>query len=68
VSEEVKEAFERGLREGAVHSLEDSAQRAHDRLDKHDVRINAMERVMYMGMGVVLLINIMPHLTEFLHR
>jgi hypothetical protein len=61
---EVEAAYERGKREGAIHSLDEAVARAHDRIDKHDVRINAVERVMYMGMGVVLLINVLPHLME----
>jgi hypothetical protein len=65
---EVKEAYQRGIKDGEVHSLTDSVDRAHDRLDKHDVRMSALEKVMYMGMGVIFLINAMPFLADMVKR
>jgi cell division protein FtsL len=60
MTNEEREAFERGKREGEIHTLNESVGRAHTRLDKHDVRMTALEKVMYMGMGVVAIINILP--------
>jgi hypothetical protein len=56
----IKEAYNRGLKDGEINSLEDSVERAHDRIDKHEVRMTALERVMYAGMGVLVMIQVMP--------
>jgi hypothetical protein len=55
-----QEAFERGKRAGAITELDKGVARAHDRLDKHDVRMTALEKVMYAGMGAVILMEVLP--------
>ena len=62
---EVEKAYQRGLREGQLHALLESVDRAHIRLDKHEVRVTALERVMYAGMGVLAVIQIIPALTDW---
>ena len=62
INTEVQEAFERGKREGAITSLQEAVGRAHERIDKHDVRMTALERVMYAGMGVVVVLQAFPQI------
>jgi hypothetical protein len=57
-----KEAYERGKRDGSMVSVSLSVDRAHTRIDKHDVRVTALEKVMYAGMGIFLFIQLMPAL------
>ena len=63
---EEREAFERGKRDGEMHSMNQAVTRAHDRLDKHDVRMTALEKVMYAGMGAVVLLEVLPQLSLWL--
>jgi hypothetical protein len=58
--DDVKAAYARGLKEGELHSLESAVTRAHKRIDGHDGRLTALERVMYAGMGIVVLLELMP--------
>jgi hypothetical protein len=68
MEEKELEAYERGKREGKVNTLNDAVGRAHSRLDKHDIQLSALEKVMYMGLGVILLINIMPQIAIWAGR
>jgi hypothetical protein len=61
--EEVREAYQRGVRDGAIDELDKGMSRAHDRLDKHDVRMTALEKVMYAGMGAVVLLEVLPQIS-----
>jgi hypothetical protein len=63
--DDVKTAYARGLKEGEMHSLENAVSRAHKRIDGHDGRLTALERVMYAGMGVVIVLEIMPKLSAW---
>ena len=60
MDEALQEAYERGKREGELHTLQEAVGRAHTRIDKHDVRLTALERVMYAGLGVMTIIQILP--------
>tara|TARA_R110000803_G_scaffold167537_3_gene230811 strand:+ start:170 stop:376 length:207 start_codon:yes stop_codon:yes gene_type:complete len=63
--DDVKTAYARGLKEGEMKSLETAVSRAHKRIDKHDGRLTALERVMYAGMGVLVVLEIMPKLSAW---
>jgi hypothetical protein len=65
MTDEELQAFARGKREGELHALNESVGRAHIRLDKHDIRMTALEKVMYMGMGVVVIINMLPEIASW---
>jgi hypothetical protein len=65
VDEEVRAAYDRGLRDGDIKSVNSSDKRAHTRLDKHDRRITALERVMYIGMGILLMAQVMPTIFDW---
>ena len=56
------DAYARGIKDGAVKSLDASVARAHKRLDTHSIRLTSLERVMYAGMGVVVMLQLSPHL------
>ena len=65
---EIDDAYNRGLREGEIHALSEAVGRAHVRIDKHDMRLTAIEKVMYAGMGVVVVIQILPSLAEWFRQ
>lgn len=65
---DVQEAYMRGLHDGEVKSLRNDVEKAHERIDGHDSRLTALERVMYAGLGVVFLINILPQLAEVIAK
>lgn len=60
--DDVQRAYLRGLHDGEVLNLAESLRKAHQRIDAHDGRLTALERVMYVGMGVVMVINVLPEL------
>ena len=64
MSDELREAYARGLHDGEVRTISESVANAHLRIDKHDSRLTALERVMYAGMGVIFLIELVPNLTR----
>ena len=59
------DAYERGKRDGSIASIGETVARAHERLDKHDIRMTALERVMYAGMGVLVMIQLLPELAAW---
>jgi hypothetical protein len=65
VSEEVKEAYERGLRDGDIKLVGRSDARAHVRLDKHDVRLSSLERAMWTGIGVWMMVQLLPQIVKW---
>lgn len=65
---EVQAAYERGRHDGEVRALGESLTKAHERIDKLEPRVTALERVMYAGMGIVFLIQIFPTLTQVISK
>ena len=68
MTDEVEEAYRRGLMQGESRALHESVKKAHERLDVHDTRLTALERVMYAGLGVVFLINLLPEIAEIISK
>ena len=68
MDEALQEAYEKGKREGELHSLQEAIGRAHNRLDKHDVRVTALERVMYAGMGVLTIVQVLPSIAVWIAK
>jgi cell division protein FtsL len=60
--DDLKIEYERGRADGEIHSLENAVGRAHKRIDKHDIRLSSLEKVMYAGMGVVVILQTYPHI------
>lgn len=56
----------RGLRDGELKALEGGVARAHERLDHHDKRITAQERITYAVLGAISLVQIAPALSKLL--
>jgi hypothetical protein len=56
-------AYAKGQLEGVVRSVSDTAERAHVRIDSHGLRLTALERVMYAGMGILFLLQVLPQLS-----
>jgi hypothetical protein len=65
MSDEVKAAYERGLRDGDIKLVGRSDARAHVRIDKHDIRISALERIMYVIMGVWMMAQMIPQIAKW---
>jgi hypothetical protein len=65
VTEEELSAYERGKHEGVVRSVSDAVDRAHLRIDSHGLRLTALERVMYAGMGVLFLLETLPQISRW---
>jgi hypothetical protein len=66
--DDVKEAYQRGVRDGAIDEIDKAAGRAHDRLDKHDIRLTAIEKIMYSGLGALFLLELLPELSMWVSR
>jgi len=54
------EAYKEGLRDGRIESLERANEKAHSRLDAHEMRITAQERITYAILGAITLIQVWP--------
>ena len=65
VSDE-SEDYRRGLIEGRLSALEDRHSEHKTRLDNHESRITAQERVMWGVLGAFILMEILPTVSEFL--
>lgn len=60
MTEDPRHAYEEGVRDGRLNSLEETARRAHERIDRHDQRISAQERITYALLGALALLQIWP--------
>jgi len=52
--------YEDGLREGRLRGIEETIQNHGSRLDRHDSRLTAQERITYALLGAIALIEILP--------
>jgi hypothetical protein len=66
MSEEVKAAYERGVRDGDIKLVGRSDARAHVRLDQHDVRLSSLEKAMWIGIGVWMMVQLLPQLMKWM--
>lgn len=53
-----------GLREGRLRGIEETVTNHGARLDKHEGRITAQERISYALLGAVALLNLLPVLQK----
>lgn len=58
--------YSEGLRDGRLKAVEESNRRAHDRLDGHDTRLSAQERITYSLLGALALLQIWPAVERFI--
>ena len=56
--------FEAGLREGRLRALEKIVRNHDERFDHHEQRLRIMERILYMLIGAIALIQLMPILQK----
>ncbi len=68
MNDDVQSAYQRGLHDGEVAAIRDLAERAHVRMDKIEPRVTALERVMYAGLGIVFLIELLPSIAEYMSQ
>jgi len=54
--------YENGLRDGRIVALEEIAGQHRDRLDSHSTRLRRMERIIWAGGGMIVLIQLIPEL------
>ena len=55
-----EKTYEDGLRDGRISALEEISGQHRDRLDSHSTRLRRMERIMWGGGGMILLIQLIP--------
>jgi len=60
------EEYQEGLRDGKIAALEEGVARAHVRIDKHESRITAQERISYALLGSLALIQVWPAIERML--
>lgn len=53
-------SYEDGLREGRIRGIEETIQSHGSRLDRHESRLTAQERITYALLGAIALIEIFP--------
>lgn len=53
-----------GKRDGKIEAIEDILRKHHNRMDGHERRLRMLERVAWILMGVVGLINVWPTLEK----
>jgi hypothetical protein len=59
------DAYNLGKHEGIVRGVSEAVARAHLRIDSHGLRLTALERVMYAGMGILFLLETLPQITRW---
>ena len=52
--------YEEGLREGRLRGIEETIQNHGSRLDKHEMRLTAQERITYALLGAIALMELLP--------
>lgn len=52
--------YEEGLREGRLRGIEETISNHGQRLDRHESRLTAQERITYALLGAIALIEILP--------
>jgi len=60
------DAYQEGLRDGKIDALERTTQKHSERLDNHDVRLTAQERIVYAVGLAFLFLQALPIIKEWL--
>ena len=59
-----KTTYEEGLRDGKIFSLEQTQEKHSQRLDSHSSRLAKMEKVIYIGLGGLIVLQALPMLSN----
>jgi hypothetical protein len=68
MNEEEQAAYNMGLMEGKLETVIKSDRRSHARVDAHDMRLTALERVMWGGFAVFGFIQAKPYISYLVER
>lgn len=60
--------YEQGVHDGKIEAIETTLARHSARMDNHSTRIRTMEKVMWMLMGAIFVINILPGVIDLFGR
>lgn len=58
--------YAEGLRDGKIYSLEENHEKHGKRLDSHSNRLAKMEKVIYIGLGGLIVLEALPHINTAL--
>ena len=61
-NQQQQQSYEDGVREGRMRALEAAQLRVHERMDGHEKRLTAQERITYSLLGALALLQIWPAL------
>jgi hypothetical protein len=62
MNQEPSLSYEDGIREGRVRALEAGQLRVHERINSHEKRLTAQERITYALLGALALLQLWPAL------
>lgn len=62
------DVYKDGLRDGKILALEEANKKAHERIDSHESRLTAQERITYALLGALTLMQIWPAVQQFLSQ
>lgn len=68
MTEDSEVAFYRGRLEGKLEAMGNIQNQHHERLEKQDRRIALLEKVMWMLLGAIALIQVLPIIKAVLER
>lgn len=66
MSDDIKKTYADGLLEGRVRGIEETVQRHDGRLDTHEKRLSAQERITYSLLGALFLLELLPTLKDLM--
>ena len=66
-SKTYEEGVKEGKVEGKLEAIEDMQVRQNERLDGHNKRISNLERLGYILLGAVAIIEFLPHIQSFVN-
>jgi hypothetical protein len=58
--------YDEGLRDGKIAALAEATARAHERIDRHEVRITAQERITYAVIGILGFLELLPRVSALM--
>lgn len=61
-------SYEDGIREGRLRAIEAAQNRVHERMDDHEKRLTAQERITYALLGALALMQVLPAIQGMLNQ
>ena len=68
MAEKLERGYDEGYRDGQIIALERMQEHQNARLDKHEARLASLERVAYIVIGSIALMQFLPAVQEFLGK